>query len=277
MNARFLLGLLTLVWLSGQTLRAGAVQADNPYGPIVERNMFGLVAIPTNVPVDPTTLIPPPKITPNGIMTLFGKLQVLFKVAGVARPGLPPKDESYVMCAGDRQDEIEVQKIDEKSATITFVNHGVVQELALVASSPSGGAPPPGAPGQQPPPGFPPGMVPGGPGGGAPIGFGGRFGRNRGVSSGGNPNAGGGAPGLGASTTPGAGGAAAEEAPLETKIIMMEANRMMTQDAVTKGEMPPIPPTELTPDDATGIGGGALVAPPKTPGAGGGPGAPGGP
>jgi len=108
-------------------------QNQTPYAPIVERNMFGLVPIPPPAaPVDPATLIPPPKITPNGIMTLFGKLQVLFKVAGVAKPGQPPKDESYVMCEGDRQDDIEVQKIDQTAATITFNNHGVVQALPLV-------------------------------------------------------------------------------------------------------------------------------------------------
>ena len=137
MNLRcgFIFGLVTAVGLCGQPLRAGVPAADNPYSPIVQRNVFGLVPIPTNPPVDPSAANPPPKITPNGIMTLFGKLQVLFKVAVPAKPGQPAKDESYTLGEGERQDDITVQKIDEASATITFDNHGTIQPLPLVAST----------------------------------------------------------------------------------------------------------------------------------------------
>ena len=113
---------------------------DNPYGAIVARNVFGLVPIPTNPPVDPTPAVPPPKITPNGIMDIFGNLQALFKVALPGKPGLPPHDESYVLSVGESQDEIEVTKIDQKGGVITFNNHGVVQELPLVPGEASGGA-----------------------------------------------------------------------------------------------------------------------------------------
>src|SRR5208337_4811080 len=55
--------------------------SDTPYAGIVARNMFGLVPIP---PPDPHAgeppVDPPPKITPNGIMTIFGRDQALFKV-----------------------------------------------------------------------------------------------------------------------------------------------------------------------------------------------------
>jgi len=260
-------GLLTVAWLYGQPLRASVAPAENPYTPIVERNVFGLVPIPPPpVAVDPATLVPPPKITPNGIMTLFGKLQVLFKVAGVTHPGLPPKDESYVMCEGDRQDDIEVQKIDQPSATITFNNHGVVQVLPLVASTGGTVASPP--PGAVPPPGMPgPGMAPGN---GPHFGFGGRFGRGRGVATGGNPNAGA-PPESGAANAPANTAPAQEPLTPEAQIIMIEANRMLTQDAVTKGDMPPLPPTELTPPEATGIGGGPLVVPSTPNGSGGAP------
>lgn len=254
-------------------------QNQTPYAPIVERNMFGLVPIPPPAaPVDPATLIPPPKITPNGIMTLFGKLQVLFKVAGVAKPGQPPKDESYVMCEGDRQDDIEVQKIDQTAATITFNNHGVVQALPLVVGAAVGGAAAPAPGGAPPVPGLPtPGMAPGN--GGPPLGFGGRFGRGRGVTMGGNqsananannpneggqPNFGGGFGGGGA---PANAGAAQEQISPEQQVIMMEATRLATQEQVNKGLMPPLPPTVLTPPGATGVGGAPLVhTPPGLPG-----------
>ncbi|HZI32155.1 MAG TPA: hypothetical protein VFF11_07425, partial [Candidatus Binatia bacterium] len=126
-------------------LQAASKDSINPYQEIVTRNVFGLVPIPTGPPPDTTPSAPLPKITPNGIMSIFGKLQVLFKVAEPGKPG--NQEESYMMSVGDRQDDIEVQKIDEQSATITFNNHGTIQELALVAGKASAGAAPPTGPG----------------------------------------------------------------------------------------------------------------------------------
>ena len=145
-----------------------APASGNPYLPIVARNVFALVPIPT---VDPATLAPPaeppPKITPTGIMNIFGHLQVLFKVATKPPAGQPAKDEPYTMSEGERQDEIEVVKIDGKAGLVTFNNHGTVQELALVAATASSGGAP--APGGGVNPGFPlPRSSPAG---------GGRFGR----------------------------------------------------------------------------------------------------
>jgi len=183
MNFRLTVALLLAV--SGLPLFAAAVApaasaepADQPYATIVERNVFGLVPIPTNAPVDPNAATPPPKITPNGIMTVFGKLQVLFKVAMPAKGAVPAKDESYVMSEGDRENEIEVQKIDEAKAVITFNNHGVVQQLALVASTGSSGGSPSGASSASfVPSGLNPATAGGGPLGA--LGMAGRFGRNR--------------------------------------------------------------------------------------------------
>jgi hypothetical protein len=250
--------ILALV-LTGSGL-AYAATADNPYTPIVTRNIFGLVPIPV---VDPASLvpeIPPPKITPNGIMTLFGKLQVLFKVA-VAAPGQPPKDESYVMGEGERENDIEVQKIDEKSATITFNNHGTVQELALVVSKGPTGAPAPAGPGLAPAPIPRPGVAPllgGGPA--AAIGFGGRFGRNRPAPGAGTPG-GGGAPGFGGGGAATAGTANSTE-PLspEAQVIMMEAQREEFKAAGNPAAAI-IPPTPIT-DQLNGDGGGGAGGPP---------------
>ena len=239
--------LIAVMVFSVVRVRAEVSLSQNPYAPIVTRNVFGLVPIPEPAPpVDPATLVPPPKITPNGIMTLFGKLQVLFKVAGVAHPGQPPKDESYVMGEGDRQDEIEVQKIDEKAATITFNNHGVVQSLALVTGTASAGGAAP-APAGFTPPGIPrPGLVPG-----AGVGFGGRFGRNRNLPPAvnpvdNNPNVGGGAPSFGGGNANSVNtDASQEQITPETQVIMMEAQR-----AQWKQEGNPaaaiLPPTPIT-------------------------------
>lgn len=114
--------------------------SDTPYASIIARNMFGLVPIP---PPDPNAGLPPPdpppKITPNGIMTIFGRDQALFKVADKPKPGQPAKDNSYVLAEGERQDDIEVLKINHTDGIITFNNHGTVQELPLVAAKDAGG------------------------------------------------------------------------------------------------------------------------------------------
>ena len=127
---------------------AGQATDDKPYSTIVARNMFQLVPIPVHKPEDDLPPPePPPKITPNGIMTIFGKLQALFKVASKGKPGQPPKDESYVLTEGERQNDIEVVKINQPDGIITFNNHGTIQELPLVAAKDTGSAPEPGRPG----------------------------------------------------------------------------------------------------------------------------------
>jgi hypothetical protein len=166
-------------------LRAGDLaSADSPYVPIVARNVFDIHPLP---PVDPNQVNaePPPKITPNGIMSIYGHLQALFKVAIPSKPGIPAKEQTYILSEGQQQDDIEVTRIDEKAGVVTFNNHGTVQDLPLTAATASGGSsgPAPGAPGMMP--SYPmPGFVPGGGNASSFI----RFGRNR--NNAGNNNAG---------------------------------------------------------------------------------------
>ena len=191
----FAAGLLLHASLQAQD----AVLPGNPYAVVVARNIFGLnpVIIDTNPPAPPE---PPVKIVPNGIMSILGQLQVLFKVA--AKPG--GKDASYMLTEGQRQDDIEVVKINAKAATVTFNNHGIVQDLPLVVTQP--GSTPVVAPTFAPPsaaPGFAPAAA-----GGANPGvnpFTSRFG-NRGARPGNNmPGTSGGSngnnPGLGSDTS----------------------------------------------------------------------------
>ncbi len=105
---------------------------ENPYTPIVTRNIFGLIPIPTNPPVDVNAnATPPPKITANGIMTIFGNKEALFKVAMPPKPGQAAGDQSYVLSEGESQDDIAVVKIDDQADVITFNNHGTIQILPL--------------------------------------------------------------------------------------------------------------------------------------------------
>jgi hypothetical protein len=140
-------------------------KTDTPYTTIIARNMFGLLPLPppdTNPPAPPVD--PPPKITPNGIMTIFGKDQALFKVAVKPKPGQPAKDVSYVLAEGEMQDEITVQKIDHVNGVITFDNHGTVQELPLVEAKDAAGGGGPGGGGGNSMGGFARGGPAGGPG-----------------------------------------------------------------------------------------------------------------
>ncbi len=139
--------LASVLVLNASTRADDDVLPNNPYAPIVVRNVFGLNPAPTNDPTA-TPAEPPPKITLNGIMSILGRLQALYKVAGTAKAGQPPKDESYILGEGQRQDEIEVIQIDEKANLVTFNNHGTVQEIPLAKANASAGSTPTSAQGR---------------------------------------------------------------------------------------------------------------------------------
>lgn len=135
---------MTLTGVLAQTcdLRAddSLALAGNPYAAAAARNMFGL-----NPPAPPSSTTaadqtPPPKITPNGIMSIFGQLQVLFKTADKTKGGKPGAEQDYILSEGERQDDIEVVKIDEKGGIVTFKNHGEIQNLTLAAGTASSSA-----------------------------------------------------------------------------------------------------------------------------------------
>jgi hypothetical protein len=247
-NLVIMLGLAVIARADNMSVTA------NPYTPIVVRNIFSLIPMPTNPPPDEKPLDPPSKITPNGIMSLFGQLQVLFKVAQPAKGGKPAQDQSYVMSEGERQDDIEVTKIDEQAGMITFNNHGVVQELPL-ASTPNLSTPaaPVGGAGNS---GFVPSSAPRL----SPNGDGGtRFNRDRfgagnrngnnptGNSSafGGNPNNNA-PPSFGGAVSGGVNNSQSQEAITpEAAVIMMEAQRAQWQQEGNPAAAI-IPPTPLT-------------------------------
>jgi hypothetical protein len=165
---------------SAQT--ADSNPSDNPYATIVARNIFGLVPIPPPPPPPAPPVDAPPKITANGIMNVFGELEALFKVSTPAKGSTPAKDQSYMLSQGQRQDDVEVVKIDEPNGTITFDNHGTTQEIPLVpaakdsgsghagaVSGPQSNGFNPGGLGRRPMPGA--GFGGGFTGGGRPAGF----------------------------------------------------------------------------------------------------------
>jgi hypothetical protein len=147
------------------TIALTAAAPDNPYADtIVGRNVFSLKSPPP--PPNPEDLIkkdPPPKILLQGLTTILGRRQVLFKVQIPAKPGQPAKEESYVLTEGERQGEIEVLEINEKTepAVVKFNNHGTIEPLNMkehVAKATAIAPPPPGLPqpGRPVLPGIPP-------------------------------------------------------------------------------------------------------------------------
>jgi hypothetical protein len=240
--------------LNASLSAAEAMSPNNPYAPIVARNVFGL-----NPPKPADTTLndtePPPKITPNGIMTIFGNRQVLFKVSIPARRGIPAKENDYILSEGQRQDDIEVTSIDEKSGVVTFNNHGVVQEIPLTVAT---AISTPVADNQIPPP-----PLPNYNNGFRRFGGSGRFGHSSGVATGGNNFNGANNNGVNI----GSGLQSAQQQPVQqidpdVQTVMIEANRELHKNDPNYA---PLPITELTPADATGPSGAPLRDPSSPP------------
>jgi hypothetical protein len=238
------------ICLAGSLVLSTSLRADdvvlpgNPYAPVVVRNIFGLNPPPL---IDPnaTTAAPPVKITPNGIMTIFGQLQVLFKVAA-SKPG--DKENSYILTEGQGQDDIEVTKIDEKAGIVTFNNHGIVQALPLVPATPSS-TPAPSFGSAIPSPAMP----------GGNNGFNNRFGnrggnfpgRNRGGGNGGD-NSGGMNNGSNLRSVPARGDSSGQQSQMsadeQAAAILINTEQMKQTGNPAYKIMPPIPGM-TSPDD----------------------------
>ena len=229
--------------------------SNDPYAVIVSRNLFGLVAPPPPPDTNAQIAVSLPKITPQGIMGVFGYYQVLFKVAP-AKPDPKTKDEYYILSAGQMKDEIGVVKIDDAKGLVTFDNHGTTQELLLVSAPSSGGAAPsavnlPAVPGLRNP-----GL--GDPDGGNSYGEGGRLGVHisSGPTSGEAATAGNGGLNFGSSTQ----GRIYQPPPpsmsKDESTIMIEAQRaalMNTPHPVySPNLLPPTPLTEYNTPEGTG-------------------------
>ena len=127
------------------TRAVGQAEATNPYTTIAARNVFGLESQQPEPPVVQPAEIPP-KILPDGITTIFGQQQVLFKVVTLQNsPGAQTKQSFYILAEGEQQDGVRVTHIDMITGTVTFNNHGTIQELPLTNFSAIGTAtkPPP--------------------------------------------------------------------------------------------------------------------------------------
>src|SRR5687767_14230038 len=133
----------------------------NPYGPIVERNPFGLKPPPPPpVETNQEPATPPPNVKLTGISNLFRKaalLEVTEQHAPV-RPGQPPPAGGTVnrpiLAEGEAAFGVEVVSIDSDKNTVKIRNAGTVSDLTFEVPKPSGTGPAvAGVPGAPPVPG----------------------------------------------------------------------------------------------------------------------------
>jgi hypothetical protein len=231
-----------------RAVMAAATNPDgNPYAEtIVGRNVFSLKTPPP--PPNPEDLVkkdPPPKILLQGLTTILGRRQVLFKVQMPAKAGQPAKEESYVAAEKERYGEIEVLEIDENAGVVKFNNHGTVEPLNMkdhVAKAPVGAPPPPPTalpqPGRPTLPGVPPptaSLNPAQPGSGALTTIGGsreiptRALRTSSATIGGVPGA-----------NPGQEQVVPQLDP-EATAVLYEANRLKNEEMTKAGLRPKLP------------------------------------
>jgi hypothetical protein len=139
-KAAFLAGLAASLTL----LAAAAESATNPYQVIIERNLFSLKPSAPPQPAEPDHP-PPPKVTLTGITTIFGDKEVLMKVLMPARPGEPPKEQSFILAEGQQEGGLRVLKVNEKTGDVTLNDFGTVLTLNLDKDGAklSDGQPPP--------------------------------------------------------------------------------------------------------------------------------------
>jgi hypothetical protein len=247
--------------LTGLALQAFAVTSDggrNPYQVVVERNIFDLKPVPVVDPTPQQPPTPPAKLTLQGITEMLGKRQVLLKILEQPKPGEQPKERALIMDEGERRGIVTVLEINPKLRTVKFDNGGTPQTLELtnaptrlagsIPGAPPGpmpmpGMPPPGFPGIPPPQAaVPTAAVPNYTGRRTPANLPARPLRTGTISAPIPPSA---------AVAPNQ--LQQPQLTADEQIVLMEVERERTKEHVARGELPPLPPTELTPPGSAGM------------------------
>ena len=237
---------LTCAWvMSGLligTQIVTAITADNPYlTAVTGRNLFALKPPPDPASLIPVVQLPPlPDIKLAGITTLMGSPRAILRAPRAAKPPEPPKEISlYLAPGGPAEEGVKVLEINVAAGTVKIDNNGTVQDLDIAKNAPKaapGPAPAAGLPAPPPsggvmpaPPSIP--VAPALTSFNRPLRGNGTG--QSGAIVGAGPNQ------VGTPTAP-------EPLSLEDQTIMIEANRIRYQKQVEAGELPPLPPTDLT-------------------------------
>src|SRR5687767_10890380 len=111
---------------------------SNPYGPIVDRNPFGLKPPPPPVlETNQEPAAPPPNVKLTGISNLFAKRALLevTEQQAPARPGQPPQASGTVnrpiLAEGEAAFGVEVVAIDFEKNIVKIRNAGAESELTF--------------------------------------------------------------------------------------------------------------------------------------------------
>jgi hypothetical protein len=100
----------------------------NPFEAILTRNLFGLVPEAPPAKAEPPPL---PKITLTGITTVTGVARALFQMPSTPgkSPGGPGGERYFNLKMGEREDEVEVLRIDERAGIVVVAYSGTVIDL----------------------------------------------------------------------------------------------------------------------------------------------------
>jgi hypothetical protein len=128
-GAKPLLCVLVILVLGAWTsATANQTSGGNPYGAIVDRNVFGLK--PPAPPPDPEANKPPPrKIILTGIYKMGATARALMKVAEPPKPPEPAKEIPLILSEGQRDADVEVLAIDTITSVVKVSNAGTVMTL----------------------------------------------------------------------------------------------------------------------------------------------------
>jgi hypothetical protein len=242
-----------LVFVLGSLLLAGSAkaQADNPYQTIPLRNVFG-IGSPPPTPAPPAPPEVPVNVKFTGITTYENPPHAWFLVPG--EPGKP--EVSVKLAVGQRQGALELVEIFEETGEVRILNSGKEARLnfrehgnkpiAAAAPPATPGVPRPGQPIPRPPASAGAASRPGAPSAvptsyGTPAPQAGNLGGGRSIPTP-IPTRSLRLPSAQRDQPP------QSNLTYEESIINVAIQTELHRDKINRGEMPPFPPTELTPD-----------------------------
>ena len=106
----------------------------NPFEAILTRNVFGLVPVP---PLAQQPEPPLPKITLTGITTVTGPARALLKMAATPGTANPGGERFFNLKVGERDGELEILEINEKSRTVVIAYSGRTLTVGFDPEKPS--------------------------------------------------------------------------------------------------------------------------------------------
>jgi hypothetical protein len=109
--------MLSTLALNTSAKAATPAPSEHPYQGIVARNLFGLIPVPVPSIVAPKSR-PLPKIVLTGIVSGFFPSRAVMKISLPPKPGEPAREQSCSLTVGERDGDLELLEIREKSGSV---------------------------------------------------------------------------------------------------------------------------------------------------------------